>query len=118
MVLLGIVVGVAISGQTFYLFIHENLRYLAALKAMGARMGLLSKMVFLQAFLVGGIGYGMGVGLAALFGIVVIEKGQPPYYMPWEILAFTGGVILFICCLSALYGLGKVARLEPAVVFK
>jgi putative ABC transport system permease protein len=36
-VLLGVVVGVAIAGQTFYLFIHENLRFLATLKAMGAR---------------------------------------------------------------------------------
>ncbi len=117
-VILGIIVGVAISGQTFYLFIHENLRFLAALKAMGANMGMLARMVFLQAFVVGGVGYGMGVGLAALFGNGVLKKGQPPFFMPWQILAFTGGVIIFICCLSALFGLRKIARLEPAVVFK
>ena len=117
-VILGIIVGVAISGQTFYLFIHENLRFLAALKAMGANMSTLAKMVFLQAFVVGGVGYGMGVGLAALFGNIVLKKGQPPFFMPWQILAFTGGVIVFICCLSALFGLRKIAKLEPAVVFK
>ena len=33
-VLMGIIVGIAIAGQTFYLFVHDNLRYLAALKAM------------------------------------------------------------------------------------
>ncbi len=117
-VILGVIVGIAISGQTFYLFIHENLRFLAALKAMGATMPTLAKMVFLQAFVVGAVGYGMGVGLAALFGNLVIKKGQPPFFMPWQILAFTGGVIIFICCLSALFGLRKIAKLEPAVVFK
>jgi putative ABC transport system permease protein len=64
-VLLGVVVGVAIAGQTFYLFVHENLRYMAALKAMGAGMGVLTRMVFLQAFTVGFTGYGLGVGCSA-----------------------------------------------------
>jgi hypothetical protein len=38
--------------------------------------------------------------------------------MPWQILVFTGTVIVFICCLSAVVGLIKVARAEPAMVFK
>jgi len=117
-VLLGIIVGIAIAGQTFYLFVHENMRYLAALKAMGASFGVLAKMVVLQAFTVGFIGYGVGVGLAALFGNAVLQKGQPPFYMPWQILAFTGAVIILICLLSALVGLIKIARTEAAMVFK
>jgi putative ABC transport system permease protein len=117
-VILGIVVGIAIAGQTFYLFVHENMRYLAALKAMGAGLGVLSQMVVLQAFTVGFIGYGLGVGLAALFGNAVLRKGQPPFYMPWQILAFTGGVIVLICLFSAVVGLVKIARTEAAMVFK
>lgn len=117
-VLLGIVVGVAIAGQTFYLFVHENLRYMAALKAMGAGMGVLTRMVFLQAFTVGFTGYGLGVGLAAAFGTAVVRKGQPPFFMPWQILVFSGAIIVFICLLSALIGLIKIARAEAAMVFK
>lgn len=117
-VLMGIIVGIAIAGQTFYLFIHENIRFMAALKAMGAGFGLLARMVVIQAFTVGFTGYGLGVGLAAAFGNAVIRKGQPPFYMPWQILVFTGVVIVVICCLSALVGLIKVARAEPAMVFK
>src|SRR5262245_61968917 len=45
-VVLGIIVGIAIAGQTFYLFVHENVRHLAALKAMGAGNLLLTEMVF------------------------------------------------------------------------
>lgn len=117
-VLLGIVVGIAIAGQTFYLFIHDNLRFLAALKAMGARMPTLAGMVLLQAFSVGFIGYGIGVGLAAWFGNVVLVKEQPPFFMPWQVPAFVAAVTIFICSLSAMIGLIKVARLEPAVVFR
>jgi putative ABC transport system permease protein len=117
-VLLGIVVGVAVAGQTFYLFVHENLRFMAALKAMGASFSTLAGMVFLQAFVVGLVGYGVGVGLATAFGHAVLKKGQPPFYMPWQILVFTGGVIVAICVLSALVGLVKVARAEAAMVFK
>lgn len=117
-VLLGIVVGIAVSGQTFYLFVHDNLRYLAALKAMGARMPLLSVMVLLQAFFVGFVGYGIGMGLTAWFGNVVLRAEQPPFFMPWQVPAFVAAVILFICGFSALIGLMKIARLEPAVVFR
>jgi putative ABC transport system permease protein len=117
-VILGIVVGVAVAGQTFYVFVHENLRFMAALKAMGAGFSTLAGMVFLQAFVVGLVGYGVGVGLATAFGHAVLRKGQPPFYMPWQILVFTGGVIVAICVLSALVGLVKVARAEAAMVFK
>ena len=117
-VVLGVIVGIAIAGQTFYLFIHENLRFMAALKAMGAKTGTLARMVFLQAFAVGFVGYGLGVGIAAVFGFGVLKGGEPPFYLPWQILVFTGVVIVFICCFSALIGLLKIIRAEPAVVFK
>ncbi|TSA34700.1 MAG: FtsX-like permease family protein [Verrucomicrobiaceae bacterium] len=117
-VILGIIVGIAIAGQTFYLFVHDNLRFLAAFKAMGARMPTLAAMVLLQAFSVGFIGYGIGVGLVSWFGSVVLVKEQPPFFMPWQVPTFVAIVIVFICSFSALIGLIKVARLEPAVVFR
>jgi putative ABC transport system permease protein len=117
-VILGIFVGVAIAGQTFYLFVHENLRFMAALKAMGARTITLAGMVLLQAFTVGLVGFGFGVGLAAMFGNKVVDAGEPPFFLPWQVLAFAGAVIVFICCFSAVIGLLKIIRAEPAVVFR
>lgn len=117
-VILGVIVGIAIAGQTFYLFVHDNLRFLAAFKAMGAKNSTLAGMVLLQAFSVGFIGYGIGVGLASWFGNTVLAKEQPPFFMPWQVPVFVAGVIFFICGFSALIGLTKVMRLEPAVVFR
>jgi putative ABC transport system permease protein len=117
-VLLGAVVGIAIAGQTFYLFVHENIRNLAALKAMGASNTLVAEMVLLQAFTVGITGYGLGVGVASMMGRVFMKFGEPPFYLPWQVLAFAGSVIVFICLLAACIGLLKVFRAEPAVVFR
>ncbi len=117
-VALGVFVGIAIAGQTFYLFVHENVRHLAALKAMGASNTTLAEMVLLQAFTVGLAGYGLGTGMTAMMGKAFMAKGEPPFYLPWQVLAFTGAVIVFICLFAACIGLLKVFRAEPAVVFR
>src|SRR3954471_8422563 len=65
-VALGFLVGTAIAGQTFYNFTLDSLRHFGALKAMGTRNGVLLRMIVLQALSVGVIGYGLGVGVAAL----------------------------------------------------
>ena len=117
-VLLGFVVGLAISSQTFYSFVLENLRNLGALKAMGASDGVLSRMVMLQTFTVGMIGYGCGVGLATLFGLALLKKGMPPFFLPWQLPLITLAAILFICWLAASLGIRKIRQLEPAIVFR
>ncbi len=117
-ILLGLFVGIAISGQTFYSFVLDNLKYLAALKAMGASTWLLCRMLLLQAFTAGFIGYGLGVGLAQAMGRGMIKKGMPPFVMYPEILIITFGLIMGISLLSALIGIIKVARVDPASVFR
>lgn len=117
-VLLGFIVGLAISSQTFYSFVLENLRNLGALKAMGASDRVLARMVMLQTLTVGFIGYGCGVGLASLFGLVLLKKGMPPFMLPWQLPLLTLGAILFICWLAASLGIRKIRQLEPAIVFR
>ena len=117
-ILMGFIVGIAISGQTFYSFVLENLRHLGALKAMGASNGLLARMLMAQALTVGIIGYGLGVGLTSLFGLAVLKTGQPPFLMPYQLPLFTLLVILFICVFAAMLGIRKIYKLEPAVVFR
>lgn len=116
-VLLGFLVGTAIAGQTFYSFTLENLRYFGALKAMGATNFTLLRMVVVQALLVGGIGYGLGVGLAALFGRA-IRNTELAFRFPWPLLGISFAAVLVICVVAAVLSLRKVLRLEPAVVFK
>jgi putative ABC transport system permease protein len=117
-IILGFLVGIAVSGQTFYSFVLENLRHLGALKAMGASNGLLARMLMVQALTVGLIGYGIGVGLTAVFGMAVLKSGQPPFLLPYQLPLFTLVVIIFICMFAAMLGIRKIYKLEPAVVFR
>jgi putative ABC transport system permease protein len=117
-VLLGFFVGTAIAGQTFYNFTLENLKYFAALKAMGATNVKLLGMVVTQALLVGGIGYGLGTGAAAMFGRAVGTNTELAFRLPWQVLVGTAVAIASISTFAALLSLWKVVRLEPAVVFK
>jgi putative ABC transport system permease protein len=116
-VFLGFLVGAAIAGQTFSSFVRESLKQFAALKAMGVRNGTLVRMVLLQALVVGMIGYGFGVGLSALFGTAV--KGSVlAFYMPWQLLLFSGAGVLVIVLLAALLSIRAVITLDPATVFR
>jgi len=116
-VLLGFLVGTAIAGQTFYNFTIENLKQFGALKAMGAGNGTLLRMILLQALLVGLIGYGLGVGAAAMFGLLS-RTSELAFRLPWQILALTAVSVTVICMLAALISIRKVVKLEPAIVFK
>ncbi|MBL1264740.1 ABC transporter permease [Methylomicrobium sp. RS1] len=116
-VALGFIVGAAIAGQTFYNFTLENLRQFGVLKAMGASNGVLLRMILLQALLVGSIGYGLGVGLTALFGFTM-RNTILAFKFPWQLLVFSGAGITLICMFAALLSIRKVIKLEPAVVFK
>ncbi|HAM71539.1 MAG TPA: ABC transporter permease [Verrucomicrobiales bacterium] len=117
-IILGFIVGIAVAGQTFYSFVLENLRHIGALKAMGAGDGLLARMVLLQAFAAGLIGYGIGLLLTVIVGSMFLRKGMPPFALPWQIPVGTAGAILVICLFAALLGIRRVRRLEPAIVFR
>ena len=118
-VLLGFIVGVAIAGQTFYLFTVENLKQFGALKAMGVSNGRLIGMILLQAAIVGVLGYCIGIGLTALF--FESTKNQvhlAGFFLPWQVMALTAAAVLVIVLLASLLSIRKVLVLEPAVVFR
>jgi len=117
-VLLGFLVGVAISGQTFYNFTLDNLRYFGTLKAMGANNGVLLRMILLQALVVGAIGYGLGVGAASAWGMLLTGRTQLAFRLPWHLLVISAVAVLVICLSSAALSIRKVMKLEPAVVFR
>ena len=117
-VLLGFFVGTAIAGQTFYLFTVENIRQYGALKAMGASNWTILTMVLAQGLQVGLVGYGVGVGLAAVFGWWVRGASRLAFFMPWEVLAITGAAVFVIVLVASLVSIRKVLVVEPAIVFR
>jgi putative ABC transport system permease protein len=120
-VTLGFIIGAAIAGQTFYLFTLENLKQFGALKAMGVNNRRLVGMVLFQGLVVGAIGYGLGLGLAALFERFLewkVRTVPPAFYMTWQIPVGVAVAVTLIMLTAALFSLRRVLKLEPAAVFK
>ncbi|QJW94572.1 ABC transporter permease [Frigoriglobus tundricola] len=118
-VVLAFLVGTAIAGQTFYLFTVENLKQFGTLKAMGMSDRRVVVMILTQGLVVGGIGYGIGVGLATVYGIFA-QRALPllAFFLPWQVLALTAAAMIVIVLLASLVSIRRALVLEPAVVFQ
>ncbi len=116
---LGIIVGVCVVGLMFNLFVLENLRHFAVLKALGTKNSRLIRMVFLQALVVGFVGYGVGLGGAASF---FEFAGRSPnfagFFLPWQIAIASGAIAAMIIALASLVALRRVLFIDPAIVFR
>lgn len=119
-VLLGFVVGVAIVGLTFSLFIRDNIKQFGALKAIGVTNSKIRGMVALQAGWIGFIGYGIGIGLATAFIVIGGNNSDTfkGFYVPWQVLVGVGIAVLLMVFGTGFIALVKVLRTEPAEVFR
>jgi putative ABC transport system permease protein len=119
MTTMSFIVGLSISGQTFYTFVLENLEKFGALKAMGAKSRELIQMILLQASLTALTGYGLGVGLCAL-AIVLARLRRPDYaaMITFGNLALAFVMVVFIAAISSYIGVRRVLRIEPFEIFR
>lgn len=116
---LGVLVGVCVVGLMFNLFVLENLRHFAVLKAIGTRNGKLIFMVLLQASVVGFVGFSLGLfGAAFFFESAGRNSNFAGFYLPWQIGVVSGVVAAAIICLASLVALRRLLFVDPAVVFR
>ena len=119
MTIISFVVGLSISGQTFYTFILENLERFGALKAIGAKGNELVLMILFQASFTALTGYGLGVGLAAL--IIAMARLRLPSYaarITYGNLGLAFVMVLIIASISSYIGVRKVLKIEPFDIFR
>jgi putative ABC transport system permease protein len=119
MTVISFIVGLSISGQTFYTFILENLDKFGALKAIGAKGRELVSMILFQALFTSMTGYGLGIGLASL--LISIAKLRLPSYaamITYPSLGFAFVMVLIIAGISSYIGVRKVLRIEPFDIFR
>jgi len=119
MTVISFVVGLSISGQTFFTFILENLEKFGALKAIGAKGKELVLMILFQATFTCLTGYGLGIGLATL--IITVAKLRLPSYaakITYDNLGFAFVMVVIIAAISSYIGVRKVLRIEPFDIFR
>ena len=119
MTLMSFIVGLSISGQTFYTFILENIDRFGALKAIGTKGRDLKAIIFFQAAFTSLTGYGLGIGSCT--ALIAFAKYKIPEYFGMItyiniILPFV--MVLIITAVSSYFGVRKVLRIEPFEIFR
>jgi putative ABC transport system permease protein len=119
-VALGFIVGAAVVGQTFYIFVLENLKQFGTLKALGVGNPTILRMVLLQALVVTALGYGIGIGASALFFEITSRAliNLRGFFLPWEVMVGTGAAVLVIIVLASFASIRKALVVDPAIVFQ
>jgi putative ABC transport system permease protein len=119
MTVISFIVGLSISGQTFYTFILENLEKFGALKAIGAKGRELVYMILFMATFTALTGYGLGVGLVTL--MIWITRSRLPNYaamITFGNLGLAFGMVVLIAGISSYVGIRKVLKIEPFDIFR
>ena len=112
-VVLGIIIGVAITWQTLRGAIMANIKEFASLRALGVSMGSLRRIVVELSFWVGLVGVAAAifltwlVSLLAMMGAVIIA-------LPLSLLIVVGIGLIAIAMVSGLLSLGILKNSQPA----
>ena len=119
MTVISFIVGLSISGQTFYTFILENMEKFGALKAIGAKGRELIYMILFMAFFTALTGYGLGIGLVTL--MISLARARLPNYaamVTFGNLGLAFIMVVLIAGISGYIGIRKVLKIEPFDIFR
>ena len=112
-------VGALVVGLVIYTATVERQREYGVLKAIGARNGLLYRVVTVQALVAAGAGSLLGIA-AAFGGAELIMLWRPQFLIAFEQTTIAQSLIagLFMALIAALFPARLVAGLAPADVFR
>jgi putative ABC transport system permease protein len=114
--ILGLVVGTVIVAQTLYSSTKDHLNEFATLRALGSSSGYIHRVILAQAALSAVLGYALGMVIAMI--VVYLSEQTPlPIIMTPGLATLLLGLTVAMCAISALSAIGKVMRIDPAVVF-
>jgi putative ABC transport system permease protein len=116
-VFLGCLVGVVVVAQTLYTSTMEHIKEFGTVKAIGGGNADIYRILGTQAAVAAVVGYLVGGGMAAALAPAMARIGLKlivPVDLRWTLFAGT----MVLCLLSAFVSFRKVARIDPALVFR
>ena len=112
-VVLGIIIGVAITWQTLRGAIMANIKEFASLRALGVGMGSLRRIVLELSFWVGVVGVAAAILLTWLLAQLA-KLGAVIIALPFGLLLVVGLGLIAIAMMSGLLSLGILKKSQPA----
>jgi len=116
-VFLGCLVGVVVVAQTLYTSTLEHLKEFGTVKAIGGANRDIYRILGTQASIAAVVGFAVGCGLAAALAPAMASIGLK-LIVPRELSALVFAGTLVLCLASAFVSFRKVARIDPALVFR
>jgi putative ABC transport system permease protein len=115
--LLGLMVGGVIVSQTLYAMTMEKLPEFGVLKALGATMGEISRVVLEQSLVCGAVG--LLIGLLLSFGIgMAAGAAGTTVEIPVALIGLIVVLTALLCSGAALMSILRLRRIEPGMVFR
>ena len=113
------IVGLAVLSLTIYSATIERAREYAIMKVIGASPLRLYRIVLSQSAFIAAFGFAAGVGLAFVFNSVA-EDIVPQFitHIRWRDVAFVLGVTVLMSFVASYLPINRVARVDPASVFR
>ncbi len=112
-VVLGTIIGVAITWQTLRGAIMANIKEFASLRALGVGMGSLNRIVMELSFWVGLVGVAAAIGLTLLVQMLAMANAVI-IALPPVLLVIVGGGLVLIAVISGALSLGILKNSQPA----
>ena len=112
-VVLGTIIGVAITWQTLRGAIMANIKEFASLRALGVGMGSLNRIVMELSFWVGVVGVGAAILLTWLVSLLAMANAVI-IALPLSLLIVVGGGLIVIAMMSGLLSMGVLKNSQPA----
>jgi putative ABC transport system permease protein len=112
-VVLGVIIGVAITWQTLRGAVMANIKEFASLRALGVSMGSLRRIVVELSFWVGCVGVVAAIGLTWLVKLFAAANAVV-IGLPLGLLAIVGVGLILIAVVSGFLSLGILKNSQPA----
>ena len=112
-VVLGTIIGIAITWQTLQGAIMANIKEFASLRALGVGMGSLNRIVMELSFWVGLVGVAAAIGLTWLVSLFALANAVI-ISLPPILLLIVGGGLVLIAMASGLLSMGVLKNSQPA----
>jgi len=118
-VVISFIVGISILSLVVYSATIERARDYAIMKVLGASPFRLYRIVLGQSAIIASLGLAIGIGLTFLFNAVAGDLvPQFVTYIRWQDILFVVAFAAVMTLLSSFMPLHRIARVEPATVFR
>lgn len=115
--LMGLLVGLITVALSMFSSVVDNMRQFGTLKAIGASMGDLARLLFVQAIVYGVAGSVIGLGVMGAM-VQGIRNASLTPILPSLAVGITVALMAGVCVFASVLALLRLRQLEPAMVFR